>query len=440
LYLGTPFNQNTGVLIPNDERALLAIWCFGQSGQMGQQVRAIDQSLKVTNATVGKIAFDLAHWQKVAAEKYPNGLPKPHSDDPTQWLFNGHPKVAGASSSGIPATIGSGEPRQDAAATLAKVAAASSRCLGIGSDVAPNRVKPDPPRQDAAATLQVAVARLLGYRWPRQTGSSFPDCPALGPDGLEQFADTDGIVCLNAIKGEQPAAERLRELLVTAFKVEAASSRLDQRLDQRQDAAATISQLLADVGYKTLEEWLRNGFFEQHCQLFHQRPFIWQIWDGLRDGFSALVNYHRLDRPMLEKLTYTYLGDWIARQKAAVAAGEEGSDAKLAATQELKAALERILEGEPPYDIFVRWKQLEKQPIGWDPDLNDGVRLNIRPFMSVPDVGKKGAGVLRWKPNVKWEKDRGKDVPSAPWFKVFKGDRINDHHLTLAEKRKVRGA
>ena len=25
--------------------------------------------------------------------------------------------------------------------------------------------------------------------------------------------------------------------------------------------------------------------------------------------------------------------------------------------------------------------------------LNDGVRLNIRPFMSVPDVGKKGAGV-----------------------------------------------
>ena len=26
------------------------------------------------------------------------------------------------------------------------------------------------------------------------------------------------------------------------------------------------------------------------------------------DGFSALVNYHRLDRKTLEKLTYTYLG------------------------------------------------------------------------------------------------------------------------------------
>ena len=156
----------------------------------------------------------------------------------------------------------------------------------------------------------------------------------------------------------------------------------------------------------------------------------------LRDGFSVLVNYHRLDRRILEKLIYVYLGDWIARQKAAVAASEEGSDAKLTAAQELKVALEKILEGEGypdkdrGYDIFVRWKPLEKQPIGWEPDLNDGVRLNIRPFIE--------AGILRRIPKINWRKDRGKDVPSAPWFKVFKGDRINDHHLTLKEKREAR--
>ena len=96
-----------------------------------------------------------------------------------------------------------------------------------------------------------------------------------------------------------------------------------------------------------------------------------------------------------------------------------------------------LLKGDAPYDIFVRWKPIEKQPIGWNPDLNDGVRLNIRPFLTVPDVGKKGAGVLRDKPNIKWGKDRGKDVASAPWYPLFKGDRINDHHLTLEEKRKA---
>ena len=39
--------------------------------------------------------------------------------------------------------------------------------------------------------------------------------------------------------------------------------------------------------------------------------------------------------------------------------------------------------------------------------------------MAVPDVGKKGASVLRDKPNIKWNKDRVKDVESAPLIKVL---------------------
>jgi hypothetical protein len=89
--------------------------------------------------------------------------------------------------------------------------------------------------------------------------------------------------------------------------------------------------------------------------------------------------------------------------------GIDGAQTRLAAAQDLKRRLELILEGEPPYDIFVRWKPLAEQPIGWNPDLNDGVRLNIRPFMT--------AEVLRHnkkpKLNVTWDKDRGKDVESA---------------------------
>jgi hypothetical protein len=311
-----------------------------------------------------QVPFDLKRWQRAGVEKYPGGLPRPHSGDGTQWLFDGRPR-------------------------------------------------------GAKQPLQVAVARLMGYRWPRQAGSSFPECPRLEPDDLVEFVDDDGIVCINSIKGEPLASERLRVLLVAAFGSDWRANR--------------PNELLEEVGYggKTLEDWLRNGFFEQHSQLFHQRPFIWHIWDGQRDGFSALVNYHKLDRSNLEKLTYTFLGDWIARQKAANEAGQEGSDSRLQAALELKLKLEKIIEGEAPYDIFLRWKPLEKQPIGWEPDLNDGVRLNIRPFVL--------AGVLRKNPNVNWKKDRGKDVSSAPWYKMFKGERINDHHLTLEEKRKARG-
>jgi len=290
---------------------------------------------------------------------------------------------------------------------------------------------------------------LLGYRWPRQTGSAFPDCPALGPDGLESFADADGIVCLHEMKGEEAAAPRLQNLLAAAFGDEW--------------SPAMLERLLASVGYagKTLEDWLRDGFFKQHCDLFHQRPFLWQLWDGHPRGFSAIVNYHQLAGPnglgrrTLEKLTYNVLGDWISRQQDGVRQGVGGADDRLASALELKKRLEAILLGEPPHDLFIRWKPLNEQPLGWEPDINDGVRLNIRPFMAsdlpATSKGQKGAGILRSKPgsSLKWEKDRGKEPESSrpqtdfPWFwsadgKTFMGDRLNDIHLTRAQKEASR--
>ncbi len=186
-----------------------------------------------------------------------------------------------------------------------------------------------------------------------------------------------------------------------------------------------LTKLLAEAGSKkkNLADWLRDDFFKQHCAVFQNRPFVWHIWDGLRDGFSALLNYPRLDRKTLEKLTYTYLGtDWVERQRAEVRDEVAGADARLAAALGLQRKLELILEGEAPFDIYVRWKSLGEQPIGWDPDLNDGVRLNIRPFME--------AGVLRSPVNIHWRKDRGKNRDGS--------ERDNDIHLTLAAKTNAR--
>lgn len=377
-YAGELFDKSVAVLLPRKAEHLNAIRTFVESPEYAVAVRMIDQKLMVTNSTLVKVPFDLAYWQQVAAERYPNGLPKPYSDDPTQWLFHGHPQ---------PAT--------------------------------------DP--------LQVAVARLLGYRWPAETDAGMELADEARQwlartDKLAAHADDDGIVCLPAVRGEKPAHERLLALLIDAWETFTPGSW----------KASTLDRLLAeaDCAGKSLEVWLREKFFEQHAKRFQHRPFIWHVWDGLKDGFGALVNYHKLDARNLERLIHTYLGDWIRIQEAGVASGLDGAPQRLAAAQALKKKLEAILEGEAPYDIFVRWKPLAQQPIGWNPDLNDGVRLNIRPWMS--------AGVLRHnkapKLNIKWDKDRGKDVDSAPWFHKFNGDRINDHHLTLAEKIAARRA
>ena len=345
LYDGAIFDKNIAAIVPDDPANLPALWAFCKSPQYLASVRRIDQKMAVTNKTLVKVPFDLTHWQKVADEQYPDGLPEPHSDDPTQWLFKGHP---------------------------------------VGS----------------TAPLQVAVARLLGYRWPQNAG-----------DDLAGHADADGIVCLPPVAGETPAAERLRALLTHAYS--------------EGWSPAVQDKLLADAGSpgKDLDEWLRDGFFGQHCKMFGQRPFVWHVWDGRKDGFAALVNYHTLDRAKLDKLIYTYLGGWINTQKDAVRQGTPGSDGRLVAAQTLQKKLIAIADGDPPFDIFVRWKSLAKQPLGWDPDINDGVRMNIRPFMT--------AEVLRAKPNIKWEKDRGKNPDGS--------DRMNDLHPTRTEKEAARG-
>lgn len=249
--------------------------------------------------------------------------------------------------------------------------------------------------------LQVAVGRLLGYAWPAQ-----PD-----DDDLTPLADADGIVCLPSVRGERTAADRLQGVLAHAF----GGTWSPQR----------TRQLILASGSKRadLESWLRDDFFRLHCQLFDHRPFIWQVWDGRSDGFSALVNYHRLNRQTLEKLTYSYLGDWIERQSAGVREGTAGSEERFAAARALQDELKLILEGEPPHDIFVRWKSLAQQPIGWDPDVNDGVRVNLRPFIE--------AQVLRSKVNVKWGKDSGKNPDGS--------ERFNDLHYTNAAKQAARG-
>lgn len=409
LFAGEKFDNSVATVVPKKQEFLPALYAFMRSSAFGEALHLLDQKLSLTNRTILQVEFDSEHWQAAAQKSFPRGLPEPETDDPTQWTFDGRPTVSG-----------------------------HSLCIG--------------------------VARLLGYSWPRQVSSAVPVCAKATANGLERYMDADGIVCIPSVRGEPGAADRLLALLT------AAGVKPDCDLD----------------------DWLRNSFFDEHCKLFHDRPFVWHIWDGRkRDGFHALVNYHKFcgesftaeaqrtqrredqnselralrasavqshsGRRLLEKLTHAYLGDWITRQRAEVKDGKEGAEERLAAALALKERLEAIIAGEPPFDLFVRWKPLAKQAIGWEPDINDGVRMNIRPFMAsdLPG-GKKGAGVLRSAPKIKWTKDRGKEPHRAkneyPWFwswdektkdfmggKAFDGNRWNDCHYSNDVKRKARG-
>jgi hypothetical protein len=369
-YMGTYFDNNCSAMVVHDEDHIPAVWSFCSSSEYGEAVRRIDQAAKVTNASLVKVPFDIDHWTAIAAQRFPSGLPEPYSDDPTQWLFHGHPAKA-----------------------------------------------------EAGTQLHVALARLTGYRWPAETDPDM-NLSAEARAWITSVAalpepDADGVLPLLAVAGERPLVDRLRDYLNVAVP-RWDEAKLVREADERIDKKAG-----RDL---SLEAWLDDRAFRQHSALFHNRPFLWHVWDGQKDGFSAFLHYHRLDYATLQKLTYTLLGAWIARREA------EKDERRMEAAKILQKTLEAILVGEAPYDIFVRWKSLDQQPMGWKPDLDDGVRLNIRPWVE--------SGILR-EPSpkgIKWGVDRGTDVASGPWFKDDKGKRDNDRHIPLAEKRDAREA
>lgn len=372
-YYGNKYDSNVAVIVPHESTDLPALLAFCSSEEFSKEVRKIERKMNITNATFGRVPIDLDHWRSVATQASIDGLPDPFSNDPTQWHFHGNPAYA-----------------------------------------------------ENGTQLHVALARVAGYRWPAETDTRM----RLSDLARERLAlaaklpgaDEDGLLPLHTGGTDRALADRLRAILEAAY---GAPLTPEQEADLVRASDAKFDRRETRDG--TLETWLRDRAFRQHCVLFQQRPFLWQVWDGLRDGFSAFLNYHRLSHATLEKLTFTLLGDWIAKARA------EDRTAHEERARQLQQKLRAILDGDAPYDIFVRWKPFSEQPFGWHPDLDDGVRINIRPFMT--------AEVLREQPRVNWARDRGTDVPYAPWFHLGslyggkEGDRINDHHLTLAEKR-----
>ena len=220
LYAGDIYDTNCCAIVPSNESDLLALWAFCSSSSFRKEVRMVNQNRKVEVRTILSIPFDKPKWEEVARRKYEFGLPSPMTKDPTQWLFGGD--------------------------------------LSIADHV-----------------LHVGVARLVGYRWPRQRGRNFFDCKPIDFDGLEKHCHSNGIACLNSVRGERPAAERLLQCCCTPPTAMIGMTAFWPSCSPNPATPPST------IGCASI-------FFEEHCKLFQHRPFIWHIWDGRkRDGFHC---------------------------------------------------------------------------------------------------------------------------------------------------------
>ena len=213
-------------------------------------------------------------------------------------------------------------------------------------------------------------------------------------------ADKDGVVPFASLPGEASLIDRVHRELAAVFPVQ----------DVNQVEIEIANELKRKVkGYKpaaSIGEWLENVYFDSHVALYKKRPVIWHLASSQGStpfAFGAFCHYHKLDKNRMAKLRSRYLRGAIeAFRRNAAVAGREGRteeriemQARLEEAQALDRKLQAVQEGrhEGPeggdrdYRILTPWKSAEERPTGWDPDIDDGVKVNIAPLQK--------AGVLR---------------------------------------------
>ena len=154
-----------------------------------------------------------------------------------------------------------------------------------------------------------------------------------------------------------------------------------------------------------LARWFERDFFKRHGSQFKKRPIAWHL-SSAKGHFQAIVYYHKFDRDRLTLLRARYVRDRLdslRKQLGTLQADASELDrrtlnaivdleAKIADVQDFDDRLRRLLEGrEREARIWCPWKAADEQPVGWQPDINDGVRVNIAP---VQRLGLLAADVL----------------------------------------------
>jgi hypothetical protein len=202
-------------------------------------------------------------------------------------------------------------------------------------------------------------------------------------------ADDDGIVPLVKCSNEPLLEERVvAELgeLVGMDRVHELEGEINSELRRRVP------------GYRradSIGDWLSNVYFEYHVRLYKTHPIYWHLASSQQSdpAFGVIVQYHRFERDALRKVRGTYVRGCLERLEREL--GQTRKENRTADAVELQQKIEevrsfdtrlqRLDEGE--YPIRVPWKDESRQPRGWAPDIDDGVRVNVLPLQT--------AGLLR---------------------------------------------
>jgi hypothetical protein len=275
-------------------------------------------------------------------------------------------------------------PLLDAARAIEKAADARLQALQAEIDVAVYDLYEITPA-DRALIERELVKRPPELVWPQMEGKSDKEKRREHVRRLFSYyalcatrASDDGIVPLAGCAARAPSLiERVRALLEAEFGPEAA-------YQLEQDAAAYLE--------RPLEAWLHQVFFRDfHVKLYKNRPILWHLGSEKR-SFAVLLDYHRLTRDTLPKVRSQYLWPQMesVRTRLSAAKAHQASlkeigdlEAELSDLEDCDRRLERVIQGA----VEVQAPEWAIGPYRggqapYDPELDDGVAVNIAPIQA----------------------------------------------------------
>ncbi len=298
----------------------------------------------------------------------------------------------------------------------------------------------------------VMVLRLLGHRWPKQIDAGEPV-----PEG----ADPDGIIPITSGLVHPTLLQHVRDRIVAEFP----NGKIHE-----------IEKEFGEIVGMSLERWLAGEFFKHHISQFKKRPIAWQLsssplGNGSGKGkgrgsrrepaFSCLVYYHKIDADILHKIRTQYVGDLINRYGTELRAlewrkeqltGDQASrkvqlDNWIAELKDFGQMLQDVADvgfdsttlretgKKEPLDKWTSRDGKSPQPKTgdefyaqekrYDPDINDGVRVNIAPLQKAgllaadviakKDIDKAIADRAEWRTDERRWCREGK-LPKCGWW------------------------
>ncbi|MBO5572481.1 MAG: hypothetical protein J6M07_11470 [Ruminococcus sp.] len=133
---------------------------------------------------------------------------------------------------------------------------------------------------------------------------------------------------------------------------------------------------------EVIEKYLMNGFFHDHCRIYHKRPIYWMFDSGRKCHLRALVYMHRFTSRDLEILRDRYLKMYTdSLNSEAAELRELVMEVPSTERPRIKRRLKRIAEQLGELEDFSN--KLSAHALEKGIDTDDGVKLNYEKYSDV---------------------------------------------------------